>query len=90
VVTKKLSDDELRAIRGMASTLEFTKLSERMDYTIAALHAGDQFGKATDHFEDSDDAFDSERRPEFNEAVEELRQMARLNPTVLQRREVSK
>lgn len=47
VVTKKLSDDELRAIRGMASTLEFTKLSKRMDHRIAALKAGDQFGKLT-------------------------------------------
>jgi len=47
VVTKKVSDNELRAIRGMASTLEFTTPSERMDYRIAALKAGDQFGKLT-------------------------------------------
>jgi len=45
--TKKVSDEELRAIRTMASTLEFTRLSERMDYKIAALKVGDRFGKLT-------------------------------------------
>jgi hypothetical protein len=47
VATNKISDDELRAIREMASTLQFTKLSERMDYRISALKVGDRFGKLT-------------------------------------------
>jgi hypothetical protein len=47
VVKKKITDNELRAIRQMASTMKFTRPSERMDYMLAALGVGDRFGKLT-------------------------------------------
>jgi hypothetical protein len=82
-----------KGVKGVMTTQQETDwnnlmFSIRNTHTMAAVFPKciviDKLFVATDNFEDASNAFEDERMPQFLDAVESLRRMARLNPVVLE------